>query len=62
MLNSFPETDVNSEDPPNQYWYLIGIVSFGGKCGTADFPGVYTKVESYLEWIADNVEEDSDFE
>lgn len=40
-------------DAPVPYWYAAGIVSFGGKeCGKS-LPGVYTKVENYLEWISE---------
>ncbi|XP_045067822.1 complement factor I [Coregonus clupeaformis] len=31
--------------------YLWGIVSWGEKCGQASYPGVYTKVAHYFEWI-----------
>lgn len=31
----------------------IGIVSFGAGCGT--FPGVYTEVAQYRDWIAEHV-------
>lgn len=31
----------------------IGIVSFGAGCGT--FPGVYTEVSQYRDWINDNI-------
>ncbi|KAL0970563.1 hypothetical protein UPYG_G00243780 [Umbra pygmaea] len=31
--------------------YLWGIVSWGEKCGQANFPGVYTQVAHYFEWI-----------
>lgn len=34
------------------YYYLVGIVSFGPTpCGLEGWPGVYTKVSSYLNWI-----------
>nr|WBW70046.1 venom protein [Lampona murina] len=30
---------------------LIGIVSNGAGCGERNFPGIYTKVSAYKEWI-----------
>lgn len=30
---------------------LTGIVSFGYKCAIRNFPGVYTKISSYIEFI-----------
>lgn len=45
----------NAESEP-PYWYAVGITSFGPKtCGTAGNPGVYTKVSSFLRFIAENV-------
>lgn len=36
---------------PNGRWVVIGIVSWGIRCGDKDQPGVYTSVDKYLNWI-----------
>ncbi|KAK8386228.1 hypothetical protein O3P69_010734 [Scylla paramamosain] len=45
------------EHPPSSGRYvLVGIVSFGsGSCVDPLLPGVYTRVPSYRQWIADNM-------
>ena len=40
---------------PNNRWILAGIVSWGIKCGSPGYPGVYTKVSAYLDWIHDSI-------
>lgn len=32
-------------------WILIGVTSYGYGCGRYFYPGVYTKVSTYLNWI-----------
>lgn len=37
-------------------WFVVGLVSFGVGCGERNFPGVYTKVSKYLQWIKENTD------
>jgi hypothetical protein len=34
-------------------WQQAGIVSWGYQCGVPNFPGIYTRVSQYFDWIAD---------
>ncbi|XP_043209740.1 phenoloxidase-activating factor 3-like [Amphibalanus amphitrite] len=48
-----PLMGVNQFGPP---YRIVGVVSFGvTRCGTANVPGVYTRVGQYLNWIMDNI-------
>ena len=38
---------------------LTGVVSFSIGCTNASFPGVYTKIQHYTEWIKSNIEPDT---
>ncbi|XP_055588878.1 venom protease-like [Uranotaenia lowii] len=39
---------------PNRRWVVVGVVSWGIRCGEANHPGIYTRVSSYVRWIIEN--------
>ncbi|KAM5232177.1 serine protease 44-like [Hipposideros larvatus] len=43
----------------NQTWVQVGIVSWGIGCGRRHFPGVYTEVSVYKDWITDHMNQAS---
>lgn len=43
-------------DPTRPYWYVAGLVSYGPTpCGQANYPGVYSRVSEYIDWIESKI-------
>ncbi|XP_055903205.1 serine protease easter-like isoform X2 [Eupeodes corollae] len=52
-----PLIGLDSSNKMRVYYFLAGVVSFGPTpCGLQGWPGVYTKVSDYVDWIQQNIE------
>lgn len=43
------------QDKSNRQFYIWGIVSWGNGCAKPKFPGIYTIVANFLDWIKQNM-------
>ncbi|XP_068619930.1 venom protease-like [Battus philenor] len=39
---------------PSGRWVVVGVVSWGVRCGEPEHPGIYTRIDQYLSWIEEN--------
>lgn len=52
-----PLIALDSSNKMRVYYFISGVVSFGPTpCGLQGWPGVYTRVSEYVDWIQQNLE------
>lgn len=43
------------QQQPDGSYQLVGVVAAGIGCGNPDFPGLYTRVSAYTDWVLQNI-------
>lgn len=46
---------VDTTDPDNPHWYIVGFLLYADKCVGA--PKMFTKVAPYMDWILEQTRE-----
>ncbi|KZC12667.1 Transmembrane protease serine 9 [Dufourea novaeangliae] len=45
---------------PDGVWQLAGVISFGSGCARPGYPDVYTRIQYYVKWIRNTINNDED--
>ncbi len=46
-------------DTNTDTWHIAGITSYGYGCAREEYPGVYTRVSMFIDWIDDHINSSS---